>query len=371
MSPRQVRGGCAAIAAFLAAGGVARADTPPSSWDIVRDPAVRDRWVLHVRVERAMHPVESEAISFSGEHDEEVRFEALREMLEEAGADHSPDPRLRFDLGRVYEQLAAQQQRPDLHRRAIELLESALTDSPDTPGAGEALESLVYAYAKLDRPRDELAAWKRYIPRLLDDRERIAPLMNMGEAQMRLHRLDDALATFRQAIELCESLPNSSGVNSTYALSLWDMALALDRSGDPEGALQAAGKARRWTWVEVAGFGQAQVLRTVTGWDIIQDERTVFFVPEWDREWYLALGETASARLATDPRDAARFWASAQAHWDSYVTRATQAGSRDPWLAIARLRREHAHAAAAEAGARAARAEKSPASGRSHSWSDD
>jgi tetratricopeptide (TPR) repeat protein len=370
--PRLRRRQAALVAVVAAvAGGTARADAPPSSWDIARDPAARDRWALHVRVERLMHPAGSEEASpFAVERDEELRFEAARAMLEAADAEHGADPRLRFDLGRVYEKLATQQ-RPDLHRRAIELLESALTDSPETPGAGEALEALVYAYAKLDRPRDELAAWKRYIPRLLDDRERIAPLMNMGEAQMRLRRLDEALGTFRQAIELCESLPNSSGVNSTYALSLWDLALALDRSGDREGALQAAGKARRWTWVELVGFGQAQVLRTMTGWDVIQDEHNVFFVPEWDREWYLALGEAAAARQATEPREAAREWASAEAHWDAYVGRAARAGGRDPWLAIARLRRERARAAVAEAAARATKAGAAPGHARSGPWSDD
>jgi tetratricopeptide (TPR) repeat protein len=360
----------AAIAVWACAAATARADTPPSSWDAARDPAVRDRWAIHVRVERLMHPAETEeGTPFGAERDEELRLEAARAILEAADVEHGPDPRLRFDLGHVYEQLATDQHRTDLHLRAIQLLEPALTASSDTPGVGEALASLVYAYAKLDRPRDELAAWKRYIPRLLDDRERITPLMNMGEAQMRLHKLDDALATFRQAIELCESLPNSSGVNSTYALSLWDLALALDRSGDREAAVRTAAKARNWTWVEYVGFGPAQALRSVTGWDVIQDQQNVFFVPEWDREWYLALGEVAAATQAGDPREAARSWASAEGHWDAYVTRATKAGARDPWLATARLRRERAHASLVVASARAAKI--APARARSETWGDD
>jgi tetratricopeptide (TPR) repeat protein len=353
-------------------GGLARADTPPSSWDIARDPSARDRWALHVRVERLMHPTEGldDRTSIGVEHDEELRFDAARALLEAADAAHGTDQRLRFDLGRVYEQLAVDQHRPDLHRRAIELLEPALSQAPEMPGAGEALEALVYAYAKLDRPRDELAAWKRFIPRLLDDRERIAPLMNMGEAQMRLGHLDDALATFQQTIALCESLPNSSGVNSTYALALWDLALALDRSGDPATAIETAGKARRWTWVELVGFGPAQALRTVSGWDVIRDTRNVFFVPEWDREWYFALGEAAAARQTSDPRAAAAEWASAEHHLDEYVSRATSAGARDPWLAIAQLRRAHARAAHAEAVVRAAK-ESPRAAPRSEPWSDD
>jgi tetratricopeptide (TPR) repeat protein len=363
-----------AVAAAAAAlgGGRARADTPPSSWDLARDPSLRDRWALHVRVERLMHPAETdEAMPIApGEQDEELRFDAARGLLEAADVAHGTDRRLRFDLGRVYEQLATLQRRPDLHRRAVELLEPALAQPADAPGDAEALEALVYAYAKLDRPRDELAAWKRYIPGLLDDRERIAPLMNMGEAQMRLGRLDDALATFRQTIDLCESLPNSSGVNSTYALALWDLALALDRSGDPATAIETARKARRWTWVELVGFGPAQALRTVSGWDVIRDERSVFFVPEWDREWYLALGEAAEARQAGDARAAAASWASAERHWDEYVSRATAGGGHDAWVPIARLRRARAQAAHAEAATRAAKEPATPGP-RAEPWSDD
>jgi tetratricopeptide (TPR) repeat protein len=296
-----------------------------------------------------MHPAAGDDASPIGlEHDEELRFEAARAVLESVDAAHSPDPRLRFDLGRVYQQLGLQEQ-------AIGVLEPALRQAPDAPGATSALEVLAYAYAKLDRPRDELATWHRYMPRLLDDRERIAPMMNMGEAEMRVGRLDDALATFRRTLELCESLPNSSAINSTYALSLWDLALALDRTGDPTTALETAAKARGWSWAEVVGFGPAQALRTVTGWDIIRDDRSVFFVPEWDREWYLALGDAASARHATDARQAAAFWAAAEGHWSTYVDRATRAGAHDPWIAVARVRLDRAHAAHLDAAARAAK----------------
>jgi tetratricopeptide (TPR) repeat protein len=350
---------------------ISRADAPPSSWDVARDPSARDRWALHVRVERLMHPVESdEPTAIGAERDEELRLEAARAILEAADVARGTDPRLRFDLGRIYEQLATEQRRVDLHHRAVELLEPAMALPRDAPGASQALEALVYAYAKLDRPRDELAAWRRYIPGLLDERERIAPLMNMGEAQMRLGRVDDALATFRQTIDICESLPNSSGVNSTYALSLWDLALALDRSGDHTAAIDAAAKARRWTWVELVGFGAAQGLRTVTGWDVIQDERNVFFVPEWDRQWYLALGDAAAAAQATEPQDALRLWASAEAHWDAYVTRATSAGGHDLWLPIARRRLEAARAALGDARARAAKAPR-PSRPHPESWTDD
>ena len=111
--------------------------------------------------------------------------------------------------------------------------------------ASEAFADLALAYAKLNRPREELATWRRYIPRIVDDRARVGAMMNMGEAEMRLGHVDDALGTFREVLRLCGDLPNSGNVGSTYVLTLWDVAVALDRSGDPGEAIDNAAKASR------------------------------------------------------------------------------------------------------------------------------
>src|SRR5580704_6145268 len=142
----------ASIAAALACRS-AGAETPPSSWDMARDPAERARWALHVRVQRLMR---APAGDTSLPLDDELRLEAARAMLEEADAAHSPDVRLQFDLGVVYSRLATRQQRLDYERRVVDVLVPALALAPDDPGATAALEALVYAYAKLDRPREEL-----------------------------------------------------------------------------------------------------------------------------------------------------------------------------------------------------------------------
>ncbi len=333
----------------------ARGDTPPSVWDLARDPAARDRWALHVRVQRLLHPPNPGFPGPLDNQDEDRRLSAARSILEEVDAAHSPDVRLQFDLGIVYEHIATLDGRNDLHTLVIDILQPALDAFPDHPAAVEALDALVYAYAKLDRPRDELATWRRYIPRLLDDRARVGPLMNMGEAEMRMGHLDDALATLREGLRLCETLPNSSGVNATYALTLWDVAVVLDRSGDPRGALQTAAKARGWSWTEASGSGTTFAAHTVTGWDVIRDLNDVFFVPEWERDWYLALGEAAYAEAATDPRDAAHLWASAEAHWAEYVSAsaAPAPGDGDRWRGIARARLEYAREKRAEAEKRA------------------
>jgi tetratricopeptide (TPR) repeat protein len=343
-----------AFAVFLGVASAAWADTPPAVWDIAKDPAVRDRWALHVRVERLVYRTLSDELPATGRRrDDVLRLEAARAMLEEAGAAQSPDVRLRFDLGNVFEHLATLEQRDDLHRRVIEVLVPALEVAPDHPASTEALESLVYAYAKLDRPREELVTWRRYISRLADQNVHMASsMMNMGEAQMRLGRLDEAIATFRNALQICGGLPNSSARNATHALTLWDLAVTLDRSGDPRAALEAAAEAKEFRWKEPSPVIQMP-MRDVTGWDAIQDHENVFFVPEWEREWYLALGYTAAARAQHDARPAASLWRQAEGHWEAYVMRASAPGAENRWVAIARLRRDQARAERAQAERRA------------------
>jgi tetratricopeptide (TPR) repeat protein len=341
-----------AVGAMIASGRTGRADTPPSVWDLAKDPAERERWALHVRIERLLHGHAADDVLPSEQRrDDELRLEAARAMLEDAGAARSPDVRLRFDLGIVYERLATAQGRNDLYQRVVDILAPALEAVPDHPAATFALEALVETYAKLDRPLEEVSVSRRYIARLPDDRSRALTMMNMGEAEMRLGRLDDALGTFRSVLQICGTLPNSSARNSTYALTLWDLAVALDRGGDARAAIDEATKAEQLTWDELGPLG---LPRSVTGWDAIRDQQNVFFVPDWEREWYLALGDAAAATVEQDARAAAVRWASSEAHWDTYVSRAV-ASREDRWLPIGRLRRDRAHAEHIRAEQRAAK----------------
>lgn len=339
----------AAIAVtIMSTGRLLRADTPPNAWDIAKDPAEEDRWELHVRVERLLP---------SGENprEDELRLQAARAMLEDAGAANSPDVRLRFDLGIIYGRL-------ELYPRAVPILASALEAAPDHPGATQALEALAYAYAKLNRPIEELATWRRYIPRLEDNRARASEMMNMGEAEMRLGFIEEALGTFREAIRLCQELPNSESVISTHVLTLWDLAVALNRSGDPRDAVETAAKAKGISWQKPVFLASGPTVRMVTGWTEIHETGSVFFVPEWERDWYLALGAVAGALAAKDARDEASYWALAERHWGRYVAGSSGSSGHDPWLSIARLRLEHAHAQYIAANRRAARLPPRPES---------
>jgi tetratricopeptide (TPR) repeat protein len=354
---RRLLAGTVATVALLLAGSSAFAETPPNAWDAARDPGARQRWVLHVRVERMLSPPRTDDEPVADPRlDAELRLEAALAMLEEADAAHSPDVRLRFDLGLVYYGLGERQGgRVDLYQKAIDVLVPAIEAAPDTPALTDALGTLVYAYAKTNHPREELDTWNRYIPRLVDDGARTVAMMNMGEAEMRLGHVDDALGTFREVMRMCSTLPNTTGVGSTYVLALWDMAVALDRAGDPGGALDAASRASA---MRVFGSRGLQM----TGGALIAEDPSVFFVPEWERQWYLALRASAAAREAKTPVEALKQWTAAERSWETYVARASTDPSLDTFVRIARVRLARVHArkleaAAAAAHARPARAE--------------
>jgi tetratricopeptide (TPR) repeat protein len=353
------------LATALALAGAAcpaRADTPPSVWDKARDPSVSEHWALHLRVQHLLSsPRDDESdVRLEPKRDAELRAEAALALLEDVGAATSPDVRLRFDLGDVLYALARRSERTDLYERAARTLEGALALGPDASGSTEALDELASCYGKLDRSREELETWHRLIPRLLDPRSRALDSYNMAEAEMRLGRVDDALGTLHDVLRQCAELPNTS---STYVLTLWDVAIALDRSGDPRGALQTAVQAAQQSAIDSNGY-------LTTGRGLLKHDDGVYFVPAYERDWYLALGSEALSKQDKDPREAAAYLAEALQEWDEYITQATAAGAgasapagpREPddaqrtaaaaFLRIARLRRDRVHAELTAAGKR-------------------
>jgi tetratricopeptide (TPR) repeat protein len=316
----------AAAAALLFGARGAGADTPPGSWQIARDPGARDRWELHEAVRRD--------ISFDQQSDlgtlRGAALEHARAQLEDADAAHSPDVRLRFDLGEVYERL-------DLHDKAVALLDAALKEAPDHPSATHAWVMLAYAYAHLDHPKDERAAYEQYLQRERDDRFRVTALLNLAEADMRLGFLQEAVDGYRETIALAVSQPMREGRNDEV-LATWGLAVALDRSGDPAGATAAA---RQATQIDNRIRLLGPPGTPDHGWALINNTDFVFFVPAYDRYWYLALGYAEDAKAAPDARHAAKEWATVEYLWTKYVSQAT---AHDRWVTRARAHLERAHA---------------------------
>jgi tetratricopeptide (TPR) repeat protein len=256
-------------------------------------------------------------------------LEQARALLEAAHAEQSPDVRLRFDLGRVYEAR-------NNHERSIAVLQPAVNAEPDHPGALDALRSLAYAYAKLDRPRDERATYKRFLTRVMSDSERATALGNLAEAEMRLvgigdtgASMADSVAEYRESAEVASHLPNTPGANATMTLALWGLGVALDRSGDPQGASQQTKLAN-----------QLDPDQRLVGND--SEHSGVFFVPAHERFYYTALGAQEAARVSVEPRQQLELWTKALERWSAYVRDAERLEPTVKWLPLARAHRDAA-----------------------------
>lgn len=311
----------------------ARADTPPNAWDIAKDPAARDLWDLHARVSQLL------AGPRLPNHMSEVRELQARALLQAANAATSKDVRLRFDLGRVYEALR-------LHREAIAVLQPAVDEYPDHPAVSNALLALAYAYAKLDQPKGEREAYKRFLAKDTTESSRATATLNLAEAEMRLGNLPDAIAGYREAVAISMELPNTMGGSLTAILGMWGLSVALDRSGDPVGAANETKLANQLD----------------PGQRIIGDDRSdaVFFEPKHERFWYTALGAQEEARAAVDPRLAMLQWRAASERWNGYVRGAEATDPTDRWLPLARAHLAAAKKALAAAEKRAAKSPRRP-----------
>jgi hypothetical protein len=154
------------------------------------------------------------------------------------------------------------------------------------------------------------------------------------------------VAGYRETITLAVSLPMREGFMDE-ALATWGLAVALDRSGDPMGGAAAA---RQATQIDqrIRLYGPPGT--PDHGWRFIGDTERVFFVPAYERYWYLALGYTEDAKQAPDARRASRDWATTEYLWGKYVS---QAASDDRWLPLAKAHLDRAHAERVSAEARA------------------
>jgi tetratricopeptide (TPR) repeat protein len=307
----------AVLAFALSAGvvaGIARADTPPSGWDAVRDPGAARRFALHHRVQEIL------ASNVAGPR--QPLLVRARALLEQAHAESSSDVRLRFDLGEIYATL-------ENNIGAIEVLAPALEGAPDDPGAAQALLSLANAYAKLDRSDEERRVYERFLPRVTNDRTRATAMLNLSEADMHLGDLESAIAGYRATKDLAGQLPNQIELQDhTGALAVWGLAVALDRAGDiPGGASEAK--------LAIALDHDMATMRL---------NPNVFFSPERERDWYVALGFTEYAKEEEDARKAAAWWDRAEGCWREYIEDAVTHGAQDRWVNIARARMGKARA---------------------------
>ncbi len=248
-----------------------------------------------------------------------------RRLVERDSILSSTDPALRLAIANVYYRLF------DVDRETS-LLEAAIPHFAFVAGSGapgstraDALASLAICHARLGQHAEEIAAYDRALAIEPDPEARALFLANQAEGYMAMGRILRALSGYRQALELATGVMMLEiGVTST-----WGMAVAQDRSGDLEGAIESIGVARSYDRFD-------QAIRSPS-W---------FYVPSYDRYWYEALGHWQTARSVDDDDASFGAYESAQRSWRAYID---AAATDDPWLALAdiRLRQcEKEHAAA-------------------------
>ena len=315
---------------------LANGETPPNAWDAAKDPLVRDRYKLHLDVQELLEIRDLPQIGSLRNRIavRELMAEKARVVLEANDAAHSPDLRLRFDLAEVYEIL----KRFDL---VTSVLEDALAMAPDHPAATHAWFSLATAYAyrgSAAASRKEISAYREFLARETNDESRATAMLNLAEAEMNLGEMERAIGDYQEALRLAASSPRLGGPQ-TEILAVWGLAVAYDRSGDATGAA-----------------AQARLVTQMDAQDrLISDEKDVFFVPAYERNWYLGLAAMAHARAETDPRLILAHWADAEQRWDAYLAGAEKPGSADRWTARARSHRDFARAERVKAAARVAK----------------
>ena len=234
-------------------------------------------------------------------------------LLEEAGAATSSDLFLRHRLALVYTA-------EDEQKKAVTLLESIVAQGSEAE-APPSLRAMVYAdlavaYAHQGRTADEIAAYGEALRVQPVAFERSRLLANRAEAYMLQGDVIAAVEGYRAAIALLSADHMMFGSGPT---TLWGLAVALDRSGDLDAALSAV-----------------QLARTYDAQDRRINGPAWFYLPEYDRHWYEALGHWQVARKA-DAVLSVRVDAYARAigSWEEYLTSAAR---DDRWLPLARVR---------------------------------
>lgn len=194
-----------------------------------------------------------------------------------------------------------------------------------------ALMSLAICYARLERHADEIEAYSQAIALQADPISHSVLLANQAEGLMARGRITAAVRGYHASLRATPSaLMLDSGVTT-----MWGLAVALDRSGDLEGALENIRRARSYDPGDMRING--------SHW---------FYVPAYDQHWYEALGHWQIARDAKNPDVKRQAYEAAIRSWRAFTERARL---RDPWLAIADFRTGQCEKERIEAMARAAR----------------
>ncbi len=238
-----------------------------------------------------------------------------RRILERANIKRSANPRERYLLATTYYGLY------DTEREARHLARARdhyryVVDHPKTTRSlrTEALNDLAIVYARLGDHNKEALAYTRALELEPHAETRAVLLANRAEGFMVLGDILRAVRGYRQSLAATPSAV-------AFRLSVttrWGLAVALDRSGNLDGAMQRIAEARSYDPTD----------RGING-------PSWFYVPSYDDRWYQALGHWSHARQAKQPEVRATQLRSSIRAWRQYIELAP---SSDHWRALAERR---------------------------------
>jgi len=250
-----------------------------------------------------------------------AHVEAALTRLQRAAAIDAENPQVLYTLAQAL--MRWEQPSPSLRcesqRRDEEALQALLKLQRQHPrfSADEVEFELAVLYARLQRFAEAGHSYARSMALSLDSGETSVALANLAEMTMLSGDLEGAVETYGRALRL-------AGSGRDYPLALWGRAVALDRLGEHEAALQDAQKA-----TESEG-GHMFVLRS----------DGVFFEPVYELDYYEGLGHEALASRPDADRSAEL--SAAAASFESFIA---AAGDGGPFTAAARASLERVQAA--------------------------
>jgi tetratricopeptide (TPR) repeat protein len=238
------------------------AEAAPTVWQRARVPSLAEEQALVDQAEQTYLRAMRQRRAPGGDGAQVSRFwlREVKRLLDEAHAETSRSLTTRALYADVLSDLGD-------HEHASRLLADLQKKAPP-PIRAHVSQQLALAYAHLDRTKEEIAAYDDALRFEPEPEARALLFANQAEAQMRIGDLSAAVTGYNKALSL-----------TLIPTTLWGLGVALDRSGDLDGALQAIRLARSYD-------PRDQGLSS-TSW---------FFVPPWDELYYRALGHWARAR---------------------------------------------------------------------------
>lgn len=308
--PRRLARAAAVVVGLVATTLCAPASAEPTVWQVARDPGLAAR-------QEALDTADGVLSRFERLIREQVPRASIEGLylgeakatLERALRDRPGDKVLAWRIG----MLAGSLGRPEEARRHLE----PVVEDSTLPAylLRRAWAVLAIAHARLGAYVDEIEAYDEAISREVHGRDRSIWLANQAEAFMVIGDADRAVEGYDAAMaEL------TTGELPDAVTTMWGRAVALDRSGDLNAALDSIRLARAYDPL-----------------DQRLESDVWFYVPEYDEAWYAALGHLTAARDSSMSASRAAHYQRAIGRWTEFIERARPG---DPWLPIARARRE-------------------------------